>query len=285
MSQKPRRRTEDELQQLMFQRVLRHLTHIQSDVPFPLIFLQRVLDADLMVEDPPDVTELSDTPPPGTQRVIAILVTPPAPIALDMGEIFDIVGTDPERAVITVSKIQRVALQEALRELRRTNAWIPEHTLEESEIIFTSELSQLANDPKETLAPDHLALLAAHGLAWLAHALMQEDAGGAYSAVQLSAALWKLVVREVLAPAELIASLPQVLAHAERYGGAWNNDPMPHILLASLGATLAEAEESGIQIWIDRTFALGERLAEPLTADTRQDVLRHLQQARRRAGR
>lgn len=284
MSQKPRRRTEDELQQLMFQRVLRHLTHIQSDVPFPLIFLQRVLDADLMVEDPPDVTELSDTPP-GTQRVIAILVTPPAPIALDMGEIFEIVGTNPERAVITVSKIQRVALQEALRELHRTNAWIPERTLPELEIIFTSELSQLANDPKEVLAPDHLALLAAHGLAWLAHALMQEDAGGAYSAVQLSAALWKLVVREAMAPAELIASLPQVLAHAERYGGAWNNDPMPHTLLASLGATLAEAEESGIQIWIDRTFKLAEHLAEPLTADTRQEVLRHLQQARWRAGR
>lgn len=86
-------------------------------------------------------------------------------------------------------------------------------------------------------------------------------------------------------PAELISSLPQVLAHAERYGGAWNNDPMPHTMLASLGATLAEAEEPGIQISIDRTFALGERLAEPLTAETRQEVLRHLQQARRRVGR
>lgn len=284
MSQKPRRRTEDELQQLMFQRALRHLTHIQSNVPFPLSFLQRVLDADLMVEDPPDVTELSDTPP-GTQSVIAVLITPPAPIALDMGEVFDIVGADPERAVISVSETQRVALQEALRELHRNGAWITERTLPESEIIFMSELYQVASDPKEALAPDHLALLATHGLAWLVHALMREDAGGAYSAVQLSAALWKLVVREALAPAELIASLPQVLAHAERYGGAWNNDPMPHTMLASLGATLAEAEEPGIQIWIDRTFELGERLAEPLTADTRQEVLRHIQQARRRAGR
>lgn len=282
MSEPYRRRTPEDLQQLTLQRALRHLTALRPSVPFPLRALHFALEADLFVEDPPEITEIpgaSDAP----ADLITILIAPQAPIALDIGEAYDIVGTDPERAVISVSPLQRGALEAAIRDIHRFGAWLPERTLPDSEIVLTSVLSQLVDDP--TVAPDHLALLAPHALLWLEHALAQDDSEAAYGAVQLSAALWALVEREALAPAAITPTAPQALALVERYADRWPGDPAPLTWLAAIGAALAETEEPDLQPWADRALALGERMTQTLTGVERSDVLRRLQQARRRAGR
>lgn len=282
MSEPYRRRTPEDLQQLMLQRALRHLTALRPGVPFPLAALHFALEADLFVEDPPEITEIPGAPA-DPQGLIRILITPQAPIELDVGEAYDIVGTDPERAVISVSPPQRVELEAAIRDLHRFGTWLPERTLPDSEIVLTSVLSQLVDDP--TVAPDHLALLAPHALLWLEHTLAKDDSGAAYGAVQLSAALWALVAREALAPAAITPTAPQALALVERYADRWPGDPAPPTWLAAIGAALAETEEPDLQPWADRALALGERMTQTLTGAERSDVLRRLQQARRRAGR
>lgn len=280
MQRRPRRRTQEELERVIFQRLLHHLTAIRPDLPLPLVFLDEVLENDLFVEDPPFKLELLDQAQP--PRLNELLTERP-PVAVDVGELYDITGPDYERGVITVRPTQRVAIQELVRELQRSGQWIEALALQESDIIFTSTLYFLVSDREADLAPDHLALLAAHGLYWLESAMALPNAGNAYSALQLYAALWILVTREAVATGELLPFLPRIIALAEQHGRGWK-DRFAVEFLASLGAAMAESGEPGLHPWIEGAFSIAERLIDNVVPDEQPVASSALRVARLRAG-
>ncbi|NJM09060.1 helix-turn-helix transcriptional regulator [Candidatus Gracilibacteria bacterium] len=280
MTQRPRRRTQEELERVIFQRLLHHLTAMCPDLPLPLVFLNEMLENDLFVEDPPFNLELLDQAQP---PCLSELLTRRPPVAVDVSELYDITGPDYARGVITVRPTQRVAIQELIRELQRSGQWIDALALQESDIIFTSTLYFLVSDRKADLAPDHLALLAAHGLYWLERAMSLPDAGNAYAALQRYAALWILVTREAVAAGELVPFLPQIMALAEQHGREWK-DRFAVGFLASLGAAMAESGEPGLHAWIEQAFSIAERLIDTVDPDEQPVACRALRVARLRAG-
>lgn len=266
MDYRPHRRSEEELQRLIFQRALHHLCHIRPNVPFPLVFLDQVLDVDLFVEDPPDLVEVERQTDDG-RRWIDYAFAPQDAFALDAGELFDITGPDVERAVITVSEIQRVELQSLIAEIKRSGMWVKQRVLEDPVVVMMVRLHHMVSmvrNHEQAIAPDHLALLASHGLYWLEGSLAIVNSEGAYMAVQLSDALWMLVLCEAIAPAELTPFVPRVINHVEHFGSDWR-DAMPVGFFASWAATMAETGEPELQPWVERIFAIGQSLVDSLS--------------------
>lgn len=285
MDYRPHRRSEEELQRLIFQRALHHLCHIRPNVPFPLVFLDQVLDVDLFVEDPPDLVKVERQTDDG-RRWIDYAFAPQDAFALDAGELFDITGPDFERTVITVSEMQRVELQSLIAEIKRSGQWVKQRVLEDSIVVMMVRLHQIVSmvrDHEQAIAPDHLALLASHGLYWLEGSLADENAEGAYTAVQLSDALWMLVLCEAIAPAKLTPLVPQVVEHVECFGGGWR-DALPVSFLASWAATMAETGEPELQPWVERIFSVGQSLVDILSDEEAARAEIALFKAGQRAG-
>jgi hypothetical protein len=281
MSQKRRRRTEDELQRFFFQRALYHLSHIRPNVPIPFAFLDQVLGVDMYIEDPPAYTEVEEMTPEG-QRDVKFVFTSPDPLDIEPEELFEITGPDFERAVVTVSDVQRVQIQSLIEEIKRSGKWVEHGLEEEPAIALAVGLYHFVDNPEDEIAPDHLALLAAHGLYWLEWSLEIEDA---YAALEVSVALWLLVLREALAPAEATPFLQPVFNLVERYAPKWPKaDAAPVEFLALWGAAIAEFGDPELQPWVERIFALGYHLIKRLSDEAMIEADVALFRARERAG-
>lgn len=281
MTRSHQRRSHEELERLVFQRLLHHLTAIRPDVPMPFAFLDEVLETDLFIEDMPlkdsidleliDFEGISDVRQLFSQR---------SPLDVDVGELYKITGSDLERGVLSITPAQRVAIQQLLQERQRSEGWIRPRTLDESEIVFTSALYFIAKESRPELTPDHLALLASHALFWLENELASPKNG---TTLQLYTSLWMLVTHGVLAATELLPYLPRVFEQIEQ-DGMDGRDPFAAEFLALLGGAIAEASEPGLQSWIELSFAYCESLIPKLAPEEQPQALETLRIARLRAG-
>lgn len=280
---RPHRRPKEELQRFLFQRLLTHLCHIRPDVPMPLIFLDDVLGVDLYVEDPPE--PILEEKTEGGQTWIDLTLVHPPPISFEPDELFDITGPDFERATITVSELQRARIQQLIEEIQQSGKWVQHHVFDDSVMIMLIQMYHfILNDGPEQ-ALDHLALLASHGLYWLEVSLSRGDTDGTFSALQVSAALWMLVRYEVIALAELVPLLPPVLERMDTPELEWSDwSSVPLGIVAEWGATMAEVGEPELQPWVERLFAVCQRLLKRTRGgeQLRADAL--LFKARLRAG-